>query len=255
MERMIDTLEVGEVHNTGDDFYFKLNDHTVINTIPAVHILQGKMSKEIMDNVYEYLDTINDNSANPTLVANISGDQSTVNVKHPLMQGYMRQLHQSAVDFHNLHPHPQLEFTKSPERRIEVSHSWSVKMNGGDYNPRHYHQTRNSVTGIATVCYVKVPESIQTDVDASNKKVYKTGNSTYTRNEGCLDFSWNRQSMMDDYRSRDTTTVVPHVGDYYIFPKWLYHTVYPYTGSEQRWSVQTNFNVFTNEEWEMTKNA
>ena len=166
------------------------------------------------------------------------------------MKPYIEQLKQSCMDYVNIHNQLSMEHTSSPERHIEVDTCWSVKMNPGDFNPHHLHQTHASYSGIATVFYVKVPDWIHTNLYDSIKKTEKEENPIYEKKDGCLDFLWNNQQSLDDFRARDNTTVVPRVGDYYVFPKWLYHTVYPFRGTEQRWSVQTNFNIFTNEEWE-----
>jgi len=253
---MIDKLAVGARHTAGDDHYYKIDDHTVINTIPALHILHGKATKEMVDNVYQYLDETNNNKADSSLVANISGDQSNLNVEHPLMKPYIERLFQSCVDYVNIYSESlQREFTNSPERRIEIDTCWSVKMNPGDFNPHHLHQTANAYSGLATVFYVKVPDWIYENMHDGMKKSEQEQNPQYQRMDGCLEFFWNNQQTLDDFHARDKTAVIPRVGDYYVFPKWLYHTVYPFGGTEQRWSVQTNFNVFTNEEWSRYRNA
>ena len=71
--------------------------------------------------------------------------------------------------------------------------------------------------------------------------------------DGLLQFNWHNQNTgwEDDYCPTIRDLIIPVVGDYYVFPKWLSHTVYPYRGTEQRWSVQTNFDVYTNEELEL----
>jgi len=246
LHRLHNTLKTGESRQNRDDFYFKLNDHTVINTIPAVHILHGQMSQKIMDDVYTYMDSVNDNSADSSLIANISGDQSYMDTGNPLLVAYRDQLMDSCMDYIKLHhvSHPgrttqyglQQGYDMS-NKKLTVTGSWSVKMTpDGDFNPLHHHETV-SRSGLATICYVKVPSSIQ----ESAKKGLK---------DGCLEFSWNKQIGPEDlFYCRHDTSIVPYVGDYYIFPKWLNHIAYPYrskalhTPLETRWSIQTNFDI------------
>ena len=41
--------------------------------------------------------------------------------------------------------------------------------------------------------------------------------------------------------------IVPEVGDFYFFPHYLMHTVYPFTGSdEERRSISFNANIDEN---------
>ena len=219
MQRLINVLENEKSYLEGDDFYHKLNSHTVINTIPCVHILHGQMDAKIVGDVAKYMDTINDNSANNDLVANITGDQSNMNLFDDLLNGYRDQLVKSCCDYVEIHT--------NIEREIVPCGCWSVKMNAGDFNPVHKHESPSS-SGIATIFYVKVPNNLNANLK-----------------DGCLDFSWIRQTpdVKDIFYPRDTTTVMPQVGDYYVFPKWLNHCVYPMKGNQPRWSLQTNFDI------------
>lgn len=232
--------QIGEMKMGRDEIYFKMRDNVVINTVPALHVLNGVMSQEIVDDVYKYMDSVNDNSASTSLIANISGDQSNMDTEHPLLKGYMNQLYESCGDYIKLH-HRNTPITTNQHgldhasdfanKKLELVSCWSVKMNpNGDYNPLHHHETK-SRNGLATICYIKVPESIPRGVGKG-------------LNDGCLQFSWNAQTGPEDmFSTKSDAMVCPQVGHYFIFPKWLNHMVWPYVGHEQRWSIQANFDI------------
>lgn len=226
MENLIDVLSVGNRYLNATDHYFKLNDTTVINTIPNVHILHSRMSDSIVSDVANYMDTVNNNSADKDLVANISGDQSEMDLNNPLMHKYRDKLLKSAQDYIKIHTNEIYT--------VGVQASWSVKMNSGDFNPIHKHDV-DTPSGLATICYIKVPKNINNSLK-----------------DGCLDFTWNRETAdrWDMFEQRESTTVLPVVGDYYVFPKWLNHTVYPYRGDEDRWSIQSNLFIFKDDKGE-----
>lgn len=220
-----------------------------VQPLPAgVSVFKGKLPDEIVNNLLKYVDTVNTNSADSTLVANISGDQSHLDIKHPLMAEYAATLLENCCLYHDLtavHCTTRNINSSSLHRAIGFHSCWSVKMNPNDYNPVHLHQT-TSFSGLSAITYLKVPEHIIEDARAT----FKQDNEHYYKPNGLLQFIWTGQnaSLNDDYSPSTSTFVVPIVGEYYIFPKWLQHTVYPYEGEGQRWSVQANFNVFTDEE-------
>lgn len=220
------------------------NNSQVIQSFPAVSILKGVLPTAIVDNMYKYLENVNNNGADRQLVATISGDQSHLDVKHPLMIDFFNILLKGCFTYQNFMGR-EIHDVDSRHRTVILDSCWSVKMNQNDYNPLHVHGT-DSRSGLATICYIKVPEHIRHNALKPLDSV-TTGKSI---RDGLLQFNWQSQntSAEDDYYPEDQELIIPVVGEYYIFPKWLSHTVYPYRGAEQRWSVQTNFNVYTDEE-------
>ena len=46
------------------------------------------------------------------------------------------------------------------------------------------------------------------------------------------------------FLSHSTLNIVPEVGDFYFFPNYLMHTVYPFNGTaEERRSISFNANI------------
>ena len=94
-----------------------------------------------------------------------------------------------------------------------------------DYNPVHWH------TGdISGVGYLKVPSHLG-NTSQPNKK---------TNENGKLQLIFGSPNLF----SKSTFLVKPELGDFYLFPNYLMHTVYPFTGTEEeRRSVSFNAKV------------
>tara|TARA_B100000809_G_scaffold249061_1_gene279901 strand:+ start:1820 stop:2578 length:759 start_codon:yes stop_codon:yes gene_type:complete len=220
-----------------------------INQIDSgINILSGKLPESIVRDVSEYLEKTNNNNADYGTAANISGDQSLLDIENPLMVELIAHLEKGCCEFHNSVASASSftpEIFKNPHRTVSMHTCWSVKMNPGDYNPIHIHTT-DAYSGLSSIVYLKVPEHIRQDAGKS----LADPNPQYHKLDGLLQFVWHGQnaSTFDDYIPDSSRIVIPTVGEFYIFPKWLAHLVYPYKGEGQRWSVQANFNMFTDKE-------
>ena len=110
-------------------------------------------------------------------------------------------------------------------RRFDIIASWIVKQFKNDYNPIHYHSGQISGVG-----YLKVPE-----------KMGKTSQKSKTINQ-------NGKLVLIDGSKRFVCTptyiITPQVGDFYFFPSYMMHTVYPFSDtSEERRSVSFNAKI------------
>lgn len=111
---------------------------------------------------------------------------------------------------------------------IGCTGAWYVRQFENEYNPLHVH---NNAT-ISCVGYLKLPEGIESEFEAdaldhhpSNGQIefaYGTASTTYTTG---------------------TMRVKPRVGDFYIFPSGLWHTVYPFKTPGERRSFSMNINI------------
>jgi len=109
-------------------------------------------------------------------------------------------------------------------KTLEVKSSWAVCQFENDYNPIHWHDGH-----LSGVMYTKIPQ----DFGSSYKTVNKNGNIAFIHGSTQLTAA----SVYD---------VRPEVGDLFIFPSNLMHTVYPFFSEEERRSV--SFNVFLDNE-------
>jgi len=105
---------------------------------------------------------------------------------------------------------------------FKIIKSWIVRQFKNEYNPAHHH------TGhISGVGYLKVPDNLGT-TSQKNKNVNQNGK---------LELIDSSPKLM----CRGNYIIKPEVGDFYLFPAYLLHTVYPFSGSDdERRSVSFN---------------
>ena len=109
-------------------------------------------------------------------------------------------------------------------KKFDLKSSWAVCQFESDYNPIHWHDGH-----LSGVMYTKMPK----DLGSSYKDQNKNGKIAFIHGSTQLLVS----SVYD---------VKPEVGDLFIFPSYMMHTVYPFFSDEERRSV--SFNAFIDEE-------
>ena len=117
------------------------------------------------------------------------------------------------------------EDLKKEIKNFHLIKSWVVRQFKNDYNPVHWH------TGdISGVGYLKVPSYLG-DTTQPDKK---------TNENGKLQLIFGSPNLF----SKSTFLIKPELGDFYLFPNYLMHTVYPFSGTdEERRSVSFNAQV------------
>ena len=117
------------------------------------------------------------------------------------------------------------EELKKEIKNFHLIKSWVVRQFKNDYNPIHWH------TGdISGVGYLKVPSYLGNTSQPDKK----------TNENGKLQLIFGSPNLF----SKSTFLVKPELGDFYLFPNYLMHTVYPFTGTdEERRSVSFNAKV------------
>ena len=107
-------------------------------------------------------------------------------------------------------------------KSFNLKSGWAVCQFESDYNPIHWHDGH-----ISGVMYTKMPS----DVGSSYKEENKNGRIAFIH--GSTQFLVS--SVYD---------VKPEIGDLFIFPSYMMHTVYPFTDSmEERRSVSFNAKI------------
>jgi len=110
-------------------------------------------------------------------------------------------------------------------KSFQIIKSWIVRQFKYEYNPIHYHSGHISGVG-----YLKVPNNMG-ETSQKNKKI---------NNNGKLILIDGSKKLF----SSPTYTITPKVGDFYLFPSYLMHTVYPFSNSdEERRSVSFNAGI------------
>ena len=107
--------------------------------------------------------------------------------------------------------------------KFQIIQTWIVRQFKNEYNPIHWHGGHLSGAG-----FLKIPKSWGKHIQEKGSNVYKGGNLNFVHG--------NHQFL-----SNSIYEVKPQVGDFYIFPNYLMHTVYPFNGSdEERRSISFN---------------
>tara|TARA_Y100000389_G_scaffold182767_1_gene199655 strand:- start:804 stop:1448 length:645 start_codon:yes stop_codon:yes gene_type:complete len=120
-----------------------------------------------------------------------------------------------------------IEFeTQEKVKKFEILNSWVVRQFANEYNPTHWHSGHISGAG-----FLKVPSTFGKHTQNKKGIKYKGGNLQLIHG-----------SRM--FLCRSTLNIVPSVGDFYFFPNYLMHTVFPFKDTnEERRSISFNANI------------
>ena len=105
--------------------------------------------------------------------------------------------------------------------------SWIVRQFENEYNPIHSHGGHISGVG-----YLLLPKDYGKTFQITKRKNFN-GNLSLIHG-----------SKM--FNSSSVYNIVPKVGDFYLFPNYLMHTVYPFYGDDERRSVSFNATIDEN---------
>ena len=101
---------------------------------------------------------------------------------------------------------------------LQMIDLWLNVQRGGDYNPAHTHG--GSFSG---VLYLQVPPQIRSDSF-----------------DGQLCLHGPEEWHIQSFRTGMAHYLLPRAGDYYVFPAWQPHSVAPFRGDGERWSIAFN---------------
>ncbi len=114
---------------------------------------------------------------------------------------------------------------KKKIKNFNVLACWIVRQFENEYNPLHWHGGHISGVG-----YLKLPKSFGENIQKNKINNY---NGKISLVHGVQMFNCN-----------STFTVQPEIGDFYFFPNYLLHTVYPFNNSdEERRSISFNATI------------
>ena len=98
---------------------------------------------------------------------------------------------------------------------------WIVSQYAGDFNPMHIHDA--NLSGVA---FLKMPDKFEEE--------YKK--EDHHKTAGCLEF----MGSVPNHFANHSYLVKPEIGDFYLFPSWLTHQVYPFRSDGERRSLAFN---------------
>ena len=112
--------------------------------------------------------------------------------------------------------------------KFNIQSSWIVRQFKNEYNPTHWHS--GHVSGVG---YLKVPNTLGESYQ-KNKNLNSNGNLELIHG-----------SKM--FLCNSTIRLKPKVGDFYFFPNYLMHNVYPFSDTdEERRSISFNAKIDDN---------
>ena len=188
-------------------------------------VMHVKIPKNIVDNINLFIDGIisdkkksQDLSAGSYLVGDVT-QEFTLDVDFIKKSGWYIFL-ASCVN-------RWIEFeTKKKVTKFEILNSWVVRQFANEYNPTHWHSGHISGAG-----FLKVPSTFGNHIQNKEDIKYEGGNLQLIHG-----------SRM--FLSPSTINIVPSVGDFYFFPNYLMHTVFPFKNTnEERRSISFNAKI------------
>ena len=144
-----------------------------------------------------------------------------------------------AIDHNKIKGFPEFLVTMSDQYLTKVLPEWTtnakvsfrvwvVSQYAGDFNPVHIHDA--NLSGVA---FLKIPPGFEEE--------YKKEDHHPTA--GCLEFL----GSIPNHFARHSYIVKPEVGDFYLFPSWLAHQVYPFRCKGERRSMAFNVHFTLSE--------
>ena len=113
--------------------------------------------------------------------------------------------------------------------KFELLNSWVVRQFENEYNPTHFHGGHISGAG-----FLKVPSSL----------------GDYKQSKENMDYVGGRLQLIHGSRqflSQSVVDIKPKVSDFYFFPNYLMHAVFPFKNSnEERRSISFNAKIDDN---------
>ena len=185
-------------------------------------VLQVKIPDDILNGLNNYVDEIiiNKKKANElNLGKNLAGD---VTQEFKLEQEFMTNVGWLKFLGNAVQKWIWVD-QKKKITKFNLIDSWIVRQFKDEYNPVHWHGGHVSGAG-----FLKVPNTLGTHYQDKGDKEYLGG--TLNLIHGSRQFLSNAKLK-----------IIPKEGDFYFFPHYLMHTVYPFKGTDdERRSISFN---------------
>ena len=184
-------------------------------------IVKTKMPIEVMESLNKYIDTtIKDEEKSKELdyghkLAGNVNQEFRISQEHAKTSGWLNFLGNVAQGYVK-------QSIGQKITKFNIIETWVVRQFSNEYNPTHWHSGHLSGVG-----YLKVPSSYG-ETKQKNKTVNLNGN---------LQLIHGSQQFL----SKSLWNIKPELGDFYMFPNYLMHSVFPFTGTDQeRRSISFN---------------
>ena len=128
---------------------------------------------------------------------------------------------------------------KNTQINLERWDGWVNEMKSYEYNPAHFHPHCQ----ISTIFFFSNHEDFMgTPIHTLHGPDKTDGHLKDYTTDGCLEFICKSEGSAGQIELGSWRTA-PQKGDFYIFPAYLLHTVYPFVSDKTRISASINYNV------------
>jgi len=207
------------------------NDYGLIKPF-GPSIFKAKIPEELVKDLNKFIDNIVDNedrSKQLDVGKDLVGDvkqEFKLDKEFVEKSGWLKFLGDSVAQW-------IFRDTGKKISEFRLIETWIVRQFENEYNPIHWHSGHISGAG-----FLKVPKTLGKHIQ-ENKADYRGGN---------LELIHGNRTFL----SQSRYPIKPEVGDFYFFPHYLMHTVYPFKGTnDERRSISFNglidnkiFNIF-----------
>ena len=203
-------------------------DNTIKTTRPfGPSIANATMPNELVEKLNTYIDNIIDDEEKSKkqdwggkLVGHVKQEFRLEN-EFVQSSGFMDFLAQSVGKWIQVSEKQKIS-------TFNIIDTWVVRQFKNDYNPVHWHNGHISGVG-----YLKLPKTFG-KLSQDKKNINKNGRIELIHG--------NKMFLQNS-----TISFLPEVGQFYFFPNYMMHTVYPFTDSdEERRSISFNANIDEN---------
>ena len=119
--------------------------------------------------------------------------------------------------------------TQRKVKKFELISTWVIRQFKNEYNPIHWHGGHISGVG-----YLKIPKNLGEPIQKGNKKDNPNGH---------IELIHGTRMFLSGAKLK----IKPEVGNFYFFPNYMMHTVYPFSDTEEeRRSI--SFNAYIDDE-------
>ena len=135
----------------------------------------------------------------------------------------------NAVTSRYLFPDEKAFQANKGQFKVGISSGWYVRSFDGDFNPAHFH------TGCQISClgFLKLPDDIA--------EYWKEEDKDHNPFGGYTDFRYGTIGL----NCPNNMKVKPEVGNFYMFPNWLDHQVYPFRSKYKKPDVKGERRSFS----------
>tara|TARA_B100000965_G_C19553412_1_gene741116 strand:+ start:720 stop:1418 length:699 start_codon:yes stop_codon:yes gene_type:complete len=206
--------------------------------LPKVLILETIIPKDLINELNDYMDHVLQDTGKLQMYLDKTNPavKKYLEIKYNLAENYIKKFSEMA-DINYI------------ERQFETQDIWAIYQFAGGYNPLHAHTIPQGGSGLASICWTKVPKQILKD-NVEDKILYeKLGVVKDFKLEGITDgqlqFVTDQSTTteeMDRFKFPGSTLVKPTLGKLLIFPLHLNHIVYPFKGEGERRTIASNIS-------------